>query len=70
MICDVHVDECSPVVPKDHEHEEQAEREGRHEEEVDGDEISRMSGKKGPLRRGGPRQRPVHVLATVSSVTL
>ena len=56
------MEELAAVVAKHDEDEEQAERERRHEEEVDGDDVSGMSGKKGPPRRGGPRRHPVHVL--------
>ena len=62
MVRDVEVEEFAAVMPEGDEDEEQAEGEGGDNEEVDGDEVSGMSGKKGPPRRGGPRRRPGHVL--------
>ena len=62
MIRDVGVDEFAAVVAKPDEDEQQAKCQGRHEEEVHGDDLSGMRGKKSPPRRGGPRRRPLHVL--------
>ena len=47
---------------EDDEDEEQAEGEGGDHEEVDGDDVSGMSGQKDAPRGRGPRRRPVHVL--------
>jgi hypothetical protein len=62
MIRDVDVDEFTAVVAELDEDEQQAKRQGRHEEEIHGDDLSGMRGKKSPPRRGGPRRRPLHVL--------
>jgi hypothetical protein len=48
-------------MPEDDEDEEETEGEGGDNEEVDGDDVSGMSGQKGPPRRGGRRRGPVHV---------
>jgi hypothetical protein len=44
MVGDVEVDEFTAVVAKDDEHAQQAEGEGRDDEEVDGDDVSGMGG--------------------------
>jgi hypothetical protein len=44
-----------------------AEGEGRHEEEVHGDDVSGMPGQKGRPRRRGPTRCPAHVLEGKSS---
>ena len=44
MVGDVEVDEFTTLVTKDHEREQQAEGEGRDDEEVDGDDVSGMCG--------------------------
>src|SRR5262249_48945707 len=62
MIRNVEVEELATVMSQDDEDEEQAEGEGGDNEEVNGDDVSGMRGKKGPPRRGGPRRRPVHIL--------
>jgi hypothetical protein len=62
MVRNVDMDEFTAVMSQDDEHEEQAEGEGRHEEEVDSGDVPGMSGEKGAPRGGRPRRRPVHVL--------
>jgi hypothetical protein len=61
VIRHVEVEEFAAVVPQDHEDKEQAEGEGRHEEEVDGDDVSGMGGQKRAPGRRGPRRGSVHV---------
>jgi hypothetical protein len=62
MFRDVQVDEFAAVMPKDDEDQEQAKREGRDDEEVDGHDIAGMGGAKSAPRGRGPRRRPMHVL--------
>ena len=62
VVGDVEVHELTAVVAEHDENEEQAKGQCRHEEEVDGDQVSGMSGQKGAPRRRRPRRRPVHVL--------
>ena len=62
MIRDVEMEELAAVMAEADEDEEQAEGEGGDHEEVDGDDVSGMRGKKSPPRRGGPRRSSVHVL--------
>ena len=57
----VNVEEFAAVVTKHYEDEEQPERQRRHEEEVDGDRVSKMAGQKGPPCRGGARRGATHV---------
>src|SRR2546425_5762642 len=56
------VEEFAAVMPDDDEREEQTESEGRHEEEIDGDDVSGMRGEKGAPRRRRPMRCPAHVL--------
>jgi hypothetical protein len=49
-------------MPQDDEDEEQTEGEGRHEEEVDGEDVSGMGGQKRAPGRRGPRRGSEHVL--------
>ena len=44
------------------EDEQETKGQGRHEEEVHGDDLPRMCDQKGPPRRRGPRGCPAHVL--------
>ena len=50
------------VVAEHDEGEQQTEGQGRHEEEVHGDDLSGMRGEKDPPGRRGPRGYPAHVL--------
>ena len=50
MLGDRHVDDSSTVVREDHEHEEQPERDRRHDEEVGGHDLARVIGEEGPPR--------------------
>jgi hypothetical protein len=61
MLRDVQVEEFAAVMSKDDEDEEQAKREGRDEEEVDGHNISGMGGEKRAPRGRRSRRRPMHV---------
>jgi hypothetical protein len=65
LICE----ELAAVLAEADEDEEQAEGEGGDHEEVDGDDVSGMSGQKHAPGGRGPRRSSVHVLATVSSAT-
>jgi hypothetical protein len=57
------MDQFSTVVSKDQKSEEQAEGEGRDNEEIDGDNVANMRLKEGAPRRGWPRRGvPPHVL--------
>ncbi len=55
VVGDVDVNEFATIVAKHDEREEQTEREGRDDEEVDGNDVSGMSGQKGApgWRRSG-----------------
>ena len=50
MIGDRHVNDLSAVVLEDHEDKEQAERDGRHDEEVCGHDLARVIGEEGAPR--------------------
>jgi len=45
-LVDGHVDDPSMLVREDDEHEEHPERDGRHDEEVDGHDLGRVIGEK------------------------
>ncbi len=62
MVGDVEVEEFATVMPQDDEDEEETEGEGGDNEEVDGDDVSGMSGQKRAPRGRRPRRGPVHVL--------
>jgi hypothetical protein len=62
VVGDVEVEDFTAIVPEDDEDEEQAKREGRDEEEVDGNNISGMRSEKSAPGGRRPRRRPVHVL--------
>src|SRR5437899_1583685 len=62
VVGDGDLDEFSTVVSQDQEPEEQAEGEGRDDEEVDGDNVADMRLKEGAPRRGWPRRGAPHVL--------
>ena len=62
MIRDVEVEEFAAVMAEAAEDEEQADGEGGDHEEVDGDDVSGMSGEKDAPRGRGPRRSSVHVL--------
>ena len=51
VVRDVEVEEFAAVVAEHDEDEQETEGQGRHEEEVDGDDVSGMSGQKGAPRR-------------------
>ena len=69
MVRDVEVEEFAAVMAEDDEDEEQAEGEGGDEEEVDGDDVSGMSGQKRAPRGEGRGDVRCMYLATVSSAT-
>ena len=48
--CHVEVDDLAPMVQQHHEHEEDTERRGGHNEEVDGNQVGNVIGKEGPPR--------------------
>ena len=49
---DRHVGDSSTVMRDDHEHEQQSERDRRHDEEVGGHDLARVIGEEGPPRLG------------------
>jgi hypothetical protein len=61
MIRDVEMEELAAVMAEADEDEEQAEGEGGDHEEVDGDDVSGMSGQQHAPGGRGPRRRSVHV---------
>ena len=69
MIRDVGVDEFAAVVAKADEDEQQAKCQGRHEEEVDSDDLSGMRGRKARHVGEGRGDVRCMYLATVSSAT-
>ena len=50
MLGDRHVDDPSTVVREDDEHEQQPERDRRHDEEVGGHDLARVIGEERPPR--------------------
>jgi hypothetical protein len=56
------MEEFTAVVAEHDENGQEAEGQGRHEEEVHGDDLPSMRGQKGAPSRRGPRRRPAHVL--------
>ena len=62
VVSDADVEEFSAVVAKDHEAEEQAKRQGRHDEEVNGRDLVAVSSQKGSPRRRGVTGGSAHVL--------
>ena len=62
MIRDVEMEELAVVMAEADEDEEQADGEGGDHEEVDGDDVSGMSGQKHAPSGRGPRRSSVHVL--------
>jgi hypothetical protein len=69
VVRNVDMEEFAAVVAEDDEDEQQAERQGRHEEEVDGNDVSDMRGEKCPPRRRGANGGRRMYFATVSSAT-
>ncbi len=61
VVRDVDVDELATVMPQDDEDEQQAEGDGRDNEEVDGDDVAEVGLQKGAPRRGVTWGRPPHV---------
>ena len=62
MVSDVEVEKLAAIMAEHDEDEHETEGQGRHEEKVDGHDLSGVRGEKGPPRRRGPRGRPAHVL--------
>jgi hypothetical protein len=62
VVSDAKVEKFSAVVAQDHEAEEQAEREGRYDEEVDGRDLVTVSRQKGSPRRRWATGGSAHVL--------
>ena len=62
MVGDVEVDEFTALVAKDDEREQQAEGEGRDDEEGAGDDVGGMGGQERAPGRRGPTRDSVHVL--------
>jgi hypothetical protein len=56
------MEEFAAIMAEHHEDVQEMEGYGWHEEEVDGDDLPSVRGKKGPPRRRGLRGRSVHVL--------
>ena len=62
VVGDVEVEEFAAIMAEHDEDEPETEGQGRHEEEVDGDDLPGVRGKKRPPRGRGPRGSPAHVL--------
>jgi hypothetical protein len=58
---DVHVDDASPVMSEDDQHEQQAERDRRHDEEVGGHDLAGMIREECPPRLRRWAWMPSHV---------
>jgi hypothetical protein len=69
MVSDVEVDEQASVVAKDDEREQQAEGEGRDDEEVDGNELTGVRGRKARHVGDGRGDGRCMYLAMVNSAT-